>query len=102
MVDEGAVDEDLVRLAEAEAGGIELDRFAVLRMLLNPHPGRSVGSRRAGGGSRQRRRREGNGGWRHEQVSGCGGERAGERRVRAGFASISPPLRTGLKWASWE
>ena len=78
-MDEGAVDEDLVRLAEAEAGGIELDRFAVLRTLLNPHPGRSVGSRRAGGGSRQRRRREGNGGRRHEQVSGGGGERAAEQ-----------------------
>ena len=45
MVDEGAIDEDLVRLTEAEAGGIELDRLAVLRTLLNPHPGRSVGSR---------------------------------------------------------
>ena len=69
VVDEGAVDEDLVRLAEAEAGGIELDRFAVLRTLLNPHPGRSVGSRwwqpaaekkggerRAASGGRWRRR----------------------------------------------
>jgi len=45
VVDEGAIDEDLVRLTEAEACGIELDRLAVLRTLLNPHPGRSVGSR---------------------------------------------------------
>lgn len=45
-MDEGAVDEDLVGLAEAEAGGIELHRFAVLRPLLHPHPDRSVGSRR--------------------------------------------------------
>ena len=45
VVDEGAIDEGLVRLTEAEACGIELDRLAVLRTLLNPHPGRSVGSR---------------------------------------------------------
>lgn len=57
-MDEGAVDEDLVGLAEAEASGVELDRFAVLRSLLHPHPDFWVGGGSGGRTERRRRRRE--------------------------------------------
>ena len=56
-MDEGTVDEDLVRLAEAEAGGVELDRFAVLRSLLHPHPDYWVGGGSDGRAEPRRRRR---------------------------------------------
>ena len=39
VVHEGAVDEHLVRLAEAEAGEVELDHLALPRPPLHPHRG---------------------------------------------------------------
>lgn len=57
VVDEGAVDEDLIGLAEAEACGVELDRFAVFRPLLHPHPDSWVGGGSGGREETRRRRR---------------------------------------------
>ena len=41
VVHEGAIDEHLVGLAEAEAGGVELNHLAVPRPPLHPHRGDS-------------------------------------------------------------
>lgn len=72
-MDEGAVDEDLVGLPEAEAGGVELDRFTVLRPLLHPHPDSCVGTGTGTGVRRRERVRL------MEPATGGGDERAGKR-----------------------
>lgn len=55
VVDEGAVDEHPVGLAEAEAGGVEPDHLAVLGPPLHPHPSRVSLAGGGGGGGEGRR-----------------------------------------------
>lgn len=55
VVHEGAIDEHLVGLAEAEAGGVELNHLAVPRSPLHPHRGLAYAGRQTASAVSRRR-----------------------------------------------